>query len=221
MLTNEQMALRLGKICASSVYKLMKPKGLGDGGRTYLWGLIAERETGENEDVPTSFAMQWGIDHEAEAGAYYAQCKCIEIMQGDSISFGEIIATPDYTYISDSESYGIEIKCPHNSAKHAQRLRYNDYKDIKKNNPDYYWQMVAGMVATGFKKWVFLSYDPRFIEPSKRMVAITVPYIEDDVELFMKRISESIHFFVDNGVKGLEHKHADFYKFLKESEDES
>ena len=213
MLTEEQMQLRCGKLCASSINKIMGAKGFGKTGESYLWQLIAERETGKTTHIPTNFAMEWGNDHEEEAGYYYAQAKGIEIKEGESISLGELIATPDFVCI-DGE-FGIEIKCPYNSANHAQRLRYKDYTDIKSNNPDYYWQMVAGMLVTGFKKWVFISYDPRFKEPSKKMIAITVPYVKSDMDLLIERISKAVGFMVENGVDGLDHKHADFYGFLK------
>lgn len=216
MLTDEQMELRCGKIGASSAYKIMGVKGLGKTGESYLWQVIAERETGENNFIPTNYAMQWGNEYEPEAGAYYAQAKGISIEQGESISFGELVVTPDYIYNGDDEQYGIEIKCPYNSANQSQRLRYKDYRDIKKNNPDYYWQMVAGMLATGFRKWVFLSYDPRMIDSENKMIAITVPYIQSDMDLLKKRISEAIHFMVDAGAKGIDHKHAEFYGLLNE-----
>lgn len=220
MLSQEQMLLRCGKLTASSIYNIIG-KGRGSifskTGESYLWQVISERETGKATEIATTYAMQWGNDHEPEAGAYYEQAKGITIEQGESISSGELVVTPDYTFIGDKESYGIEIKCPYNSAKQSQRLRYNSYEDIKKNNPDYYWQMVAGMLATGFKKWVFLSYDPRMIDPKNKMVSITVPYIEKDMELLKSRISEAIHFMTVSGVEDLAHDHAEFYTSLKES----
>jgi len=219
MLSEDQMILRCGKLCASSISKIIgKGKGseFSKTGESYLWQLIAERETGKNTVIPETYAMQWGNDHEPEAGAYYEQAKGVTIEQGESISFGDLIVTPDYTYVGIDESYGIEIKCPYNSANQSQRLRYNDYNDIKKNNPEYYWQMVAGMLATGFKKWVFLSYDPRMIDPLNKMVAITVPYIDNDMKLLKDRISKAIQFMVDNGVENLDHKHAEFYGLLNE-----
>lgn len=214
MLSDEQMELRCGKLTASSIHKIMGAKGFGKTGESYLWQVIAERETGKTTETPTTYAMQWGNEHEEEAGAYYEQAKGITIEKGESISFNELVVTPDYTFVSDSDSYGIEIKCPYNSANQSERLRYNDYKDIIKNNPDYYWQMVAGMLATGFRKWVFLSYDPRMINPENRMVAITVPYIEKDYHLLKSRISQAIDFMISKGIKDIDHDHAEFYEIL-------
>lgn len=214
MLSDDQKRIRCGNICASSVHKLMGTKGLGKTGESYIWELIAQRETGIFPESYTNEAMQWGIDHEDEAGAYYEAAKGISLEKGESILMGDIVATPDFLYPSE---FGIEVKCPFNSAHHSKRLRYNDYKDIKKNNPDYYWQMVCGMFLTGLKKWIFISYDPRMIDPKNKMVAITVPYVSDDMDLLKQRISESIHFMVDKGVKDLTHKHADIYWYLKDA----
>jgi len=204
MLTDEQKKIRNGKFCASENFKIAKPKGIGDGGQTYIWDLIAERETGKSKDVPEVYAMKWGNDHEPEAAAYYEQCKDIKLIKGESMPLCEVVATPDYTYEDTKEPYGIEIKCPSNSSNHSRRLRYIDYKCIKKNNADYYWQMVTGMIVTGFKKWVFLSYDPRFTDPSKKMVAITVPFVKNDVEFLIGRINESIDFMEKHGIKNLD-----------------
>jgi hypothetical protein len=217
VLTKEQMEERCGKLCASSIHKICKPKGLGDTGESYLWEVIAEKETGINNEIPANFDMQWGNEYEQEAGIYYSACKGIDIVKGESISIGELLATPDYLYFSENDSYGVEIKCPSKSYNHAKRLRYQSYEDIKKKNPEYYWQMVCGMLITGLRKWVFISYDPRFKDQSKKMVAITVPRIEKDIEFLTNRISESIKFMAENGVIELDHNHADFYKFLNET----
>lgn len=197
MLTEKQMKIRLGKVCASSISKIMGPKGFGKQGESYLWQIIAEKETGLNTEIPTTKAMEWGNDHEDEAGAYYSQCKGIELEGGESISLGELVATPDFV----GEDYGVEVKCPYTSSKQAQRLRYKDYKDVKKHNPDYYWQMVAGMLATGFKKWVFLSYDPRFKDPEKKMVAIHIPLIKEDKQLLIDKLKMVDEFYKKNGVQ--------------------
>jgi len=54
------------------------------------------------------------------------------------------------------------------------------------------------------------------IDPLNKMVAITVPYIDNDMKLLKDRISKAIQFMVDNGVENLDHKHAEFYGLLNE-----
>jgi hypothetical protein len=176
----------------------MGPQGISKTGFTYLWELIAERETGNNKPVPTTQAMQWGIDQEPFAGHEYTRTTGEDLTQGESITKGSLVATPDFLHTDSEESYGVEAKCPHASYKQSQRLRYASWKDVKKNMPDYYWQMVAGMVATGLKLWKFISFDPRFIEEGKRLAVIDIPYIEEDIALLMERIEEAETFFKEN-----------------------
>ncbi len=195
-LSAEQMKLRCGKICASSIHKIMAPKGLGKTGETYLWQLMAERETGINASIPTNQAMQWGIDHEADAGKYYSRVTGHNIIQGSSITHGSMVVTPDF--INQDMAYGVEVKCPHASYKQAQRIRYKDYKDVKKNLAEYYWQMVAGMIVTGFEEWKFVSYDPRFKDNGKKIVVVNVPYIKEDADSMNSRVEEAEEFFRKN-----------------------
>ncbi|MDM8548302.1 YqaJ viral recombinase family protein, partial [Candidatus Venteria ishoeyi] len=176
----------------------MGPKGISKTGYTYLWELIAERETGNNKPVPTTQAMQWGIDQEPFAGIECVKTTGEDLIQGESITKGSLVATPDFLHIDSEEKYGVEAKCPHASYKQSQRLRYKSWKDVKKHMPDYYWQMIAGMVATGMKQWKFISFDPRFIDVKKRLVIIDIPYNEEDISLMLERIEEAEAFFIEN-----------------------
>jgi hypothetical protein len=211
MLTDEQIEMRRGKICASSIHNLCKPKGLGKTGESYIWQVIAEIETGETHEVYENTAMQWGNEHEAEAAQYFQHATRKEVKQGESIISGIVCVTPDY-YIVGEET-GIEIKCPYNSANHAQRIRWEGWEDLKVNYPECYWQIAAGMLVTGFEKWKFLSYDPRFKSPEKRMVSINVPRVEKDITLLENRISEAVNIMIQAGID-VNHDHADFYKAI-------
>jgi hypothetical protein len=213
MLSEKQMSDRLGKFCASSIHQIMGKKAFGKSGESYVWQLIAERETGLNHENYQNEAMRWGEEHEAEAAMYYAAATDQEITQGDSIVTGEVCATPDY-YI-DGKKIGIEIKCPFVSAKHAQRLGWSSWEDLKNNYPECYWQIMTGFLLSGMEEWKFLSYDPRFIEARKKMVVVTIPKNEADIELLKSRISEGIKIMVDYGID-VSHDHVEFYKSLTE-----
>jgi exodeoxyribonuclease (lambda-induced) len=195
-LSDEQMEQRRGRVCASSIYKIMGKKGFGKTGESYLWELVAERETGINKPIPTSEAMQWGIDHEQEAIDLFSKVTGHEVIGGSTITRGDFASTPDF--INTQKAYGGEVKCPFASYKHAQRLRFESYKDVKSNLPEYYWQIVSGMVDTGFDLWKFISYDPRFLDPDKRIVIIDIPSIDDDINLMLERRYQATEFFKNN-----------------------
>ena len=69
---------RLGMFTSSEIYKLMtKPKlkseVLSEGAKTYILEKVAESLTGIREEVPTTKAMQWGIDNEPLAKRHLAR----------------------------------------------------------------------------------------------------------------------------------------------------
>jgi len=182
-LTDEQFKLRLGKYCASTIEALMKPKGLGAGGETYILKCKTELATGTRQEFAPSKAMQWGIDHEDEARDYFEACTGLSLVKGSTIVVGEIAGTPDFISLTE----GYEVKCSE-SHTHYRRLFYNNWEDVKKEEPVYYWQMVTYMYLLGYKQWNLLSYDPRMIDSKERLIKIAIPRIETDIQLLLTRV---------------------------------
>ena len=62
--TDDWFAARLGKVTASSLYKVLaKTKtGYGADRANYMAQLVLERVTGNNADSYSNAAMQWGTD---------------------------------------------------------------------------------------------------------------------------------------------------------------
>jgi hypothetical protein len=197
-LTPEQIQIRLGKFNASTVEALMKPKGLGKGGLTYINEKIAERETGLTKEIPVSKAMQWGIDHEDEAIQRIAASLKLDLVKNElSIKDDEynLSGTPDVIINVTDESglllnTGIEIKCP-NTDTHIEYAGMSKGLELKEVEPKYYWQIVSYMLLTGYDSWFFATYDPRMLTARKQLYIFTINRNEADIELLKSRLTEA------------------------------
>jgi hypothetical protein len=212
-MTDEQKKIRTGRFCASEISKLMKPKGLGVGGMTYIQEKVAEALTGE-QNIPEWEAKSttWGIEHEDEARQYYEAATglklvtCKEVFGTDTLENDLIVGSPDRIVVfppeaGAMENIGFEIKCPYNSGNHLKNLILTTPEDLLDWKEEYYWQIVAYMYLTGLKSWEYCSYDPRF-KGSQRMLILPIPWNETHEKLLISRLSEAKIIF-DSFIKKL------------------
>lgn len=185
-LTPEQKTLRLGRFTGSEIHKLMKPKGIDKGGEAYIFEKAAEFLTGEPiKPEFTSAATTWGVDHEIEAKQYFQAATGTEIDPCITLDNCFICGTPDG--LLKAELTGFEIKCPFNSGNHLKNFLMSNASDLEDLRPEYYWQIVAYMWLTGYKKWKFCSYDPRF-KSDKRMLILNVDLNPAHLALLQHRV---------------------------------
>lgn len=188
-LTLAQKVARLGYFNASTVEALLKPKGLGDTGMTYLFKKAAERDTGEPQGEPFINAeMQWGIDHEEEAIAKVSELLGVQLYKNDLTLKDEklnLAGTPDVLILKDYV-FGFEIKCP-SSYRHLMYRQIKDAATFKKELPSYYWQCVSYMHLSGISQWTFVSYDPR--NELKKLHLLTVEPLTGDIDFFIERLT--------------------------------
>ena len=156
--------LRLGKVTASR-FKSMMTNGrgkdtMGQTAYSYMYDLIVERLTGQQQDKVDAKSLQWGRDHEPEARAMYCVLHGVRVQQVAFVlhpAIGGVGGSPD-GLIDGEPSGGVEIKCPMNSRIH---IGYLEFGGVPK---DYYWQVQGLMWLTGRSWWDFVSYDQRMPE---------------------------------------------------------
>ena len=158
--THEWFEARCGCLTASRVACVLERQKNGKPYKAYfdmVDTLIQERITGEIVSVGTTFAMQWGIDHEDEAREMY------EATTGNVVELTGFILHPQVDFLGASpdglvgDDGLVEIKCP-NTATHLRRWKANVVPD------EYKPQMLLQLLVTG-RKWVdFVDYDPRLTD---------------------------------------------------------
>ena len=160
--TDEWFAQRLGFCTASRVADALAKEGSATR-ENYLWQLVAERLTNQQQDSFTNAAMQRGTEMEPIARAAY------EATTGTFVDLCGFMPHPEIQWFGASPDGLIgadgvlEIKCP-NTSTHLQ------YRKAGKPPAKYRYQMMAQMVCTG-RKWAeFVSFDDRLPESKQLFV---------------------------------------------------
>lgn len=188
----EWFEARLGRVTSSRIADVCAKTKVGYGASrsAYLNQLVAEILSGRPQESFTNAAMQWGIDHEAEARDAY------------SARTGEIVTevgfVPHQTLQAGASPDGlvgdtglVEIKCP-NTQTHLE------YVESRKPPMKYLQQMQFQMACTGrhFVDWV--SYDPRLPDNLKLLI-VRIPRddgmiaeIEGIVSEFMMEVTAKV-----------------------------
>lgn len=177
--TDEWRQLKVGKLSASKAEAIMKPRGLGVGGRTLALELMAERLIGDADVNFVTEAMQHGIDMEYPAREIYERTNNVKIEEVGGIELGDLWYSPDGLVGNDGL---IEIKAP-GRKKHMDNLTWNECP------VDHKAQIQFGLFVSGRKWCDFISFNPEF--PDKyAMKIIRVERDEAYIETLKTRISE-------------------------------
>ena len=186
----EWLAARLGIPSASMFAKLVTTKGIWSASAdAYINQLVAERLTGEREEVFQSHHMLRGTELEPDARDLYSLISDAEVTEvgfclHDTLSAG---CSPDGLIGAEG---GLEIKAPA-PATHVEYLRGGVL-------PSKYKQQVMGCLwITGREWWDFVSYHPtmkplivrverdeEYIAALEKCVTKAVNLIEENVEKF-------------------------------------
>ena len=165
--TDDWYAARLGKVTASSLYKVLaKTKtGYGADRGNYMTQLVLERVTGTKADSYTNAAMQWGIDQEPFARAAYEAKTGVLVEEVGFVSHPTIEAagaSPDGLVGDDGM---VEIKCP--DSKTALECWLSENPVEGKYFAQMQWQMRCADRA-----WCdYVVFDPRM--PVKAQLFVT------------------------------------------------
>lgn len=201
--STEWFEKRIGAFTASEIHKLMsdgkaKDKIFSDKGETYILEKVHELLSRLPKPNITTFATQWGVEHEPIALAWYEKLTGRKVEQPYLFideDFEAFQATPDGLVGEDGL---IEIKCPANGANHIEHCFITTDEYFKKVHKEYYWQMQCQMLLSKRKWCDFVSFDPR---------------INSDLGLFIYRLNfnpedgEAIEYKV---VKALEERDSYF-----------
>lgn len=196
---------RLGHFTGSQVGRLMK-KGRGKDADwsadaiTYIKEVVAERlinptilEIPELFDqyldftIASSKMMAWGNENEEKAIKAYESITKRKVTHCGSLPHESVASfwdSPDGILL-DADGV-IEVKSPAPKAHTEYLLNINDAEGLKATKPEYYWQVMSHMAATGAKFCDWMSWCP-FLKPSLHVV--TIERNEDEIALMLERIA--------------------------------
>lgn len=173
-------AARLGVPTASSFAKLITSTGKrATSADAYINELIAERLTGQSKVIPTTYAMQHGIDHEPAARYFYEfmterKVKEVGLCLHDEMAAG---ASPDGLIGEDGL---LEIKCP-------QAAIMVKYLRDQKLPTDYKAQVQGQMWITGRSWCDFVAY-----HPDMKSMIVRVDRDEKYIESLAEIVSDAV-----------------------------
>jgi putative phage-type endonuclease len=191
--SDEWFAARLGKVTASSLYKVLaKTKtGYGADRGNYMTQLVLERVTKTKADSYTNAAMQWGIDQEPFAKAAYEASKGVLVEEVGFLHHPTIEmagASPD-GLVGDKGM--VEIKCP--DSKTALECWLSDNPVENK-----YWAQMQWQMRCADRDWCdYVVFDPRM--PAKAQLFID--RVERDDEWLAATEAEVVKFLAEVDAK--------------------
>lgn len=190
--TKEWFNERKGKFTASEIHKILKPKGFGDTGESYIMQKVAEDLSDDDQEI-SSIEMRWGTENEPLAKEFYQKASGDKIL---NVGFVHILGTENQAGASpdgliDGKNYGIEIKCPYTIVNHCKYAMIKNNSDLKEIKPEYYWQIQMQMIACQLGNWRFITFHP-FFKQNYQMYVINIQKDENDCAFLMKRLYEAI-----------------------------
>jgi len=197
--TLEWSRLHFGIPTASGLDSLLTPEfelRKGETPKTYVFKKVAEKLQGRPliDLSASSFMLEQGMIVEEEARPWYQleydkRIKKVGFITTDDGLFG---CSPDG--LIEGEDCGIEIKSP---AAHTH-VKYLVNGVLPK---EYVTQVYGSMYATGFKRWIFVSYRRGFPalvleivtdERLMNLISLAIQSFHENFNFAMKRISNIV-----------------------------
>lgn len=182
ILSQEWFDTRNGKFTSSENSCLCSDTFLTTGCKSYIYRKAGEILTGKSakgDEIDTD-SMRWGAQHEASAVRKFAKKMGFEF-----VVCQQLITEPDSRYGStpdgiipireslDETQYEVEtveVKCPPTYTHYVKLALCETPQDVKKVNPEYYWQVLDQMLMCDSLKGYFIVYHPEFKKGNMRII---------------------------------------------------
>lgn len=161
---------------------------------TYVREKVAETLTGHSKGQVFAHATAWGDEWEPMAAEYCQEKFGWNLEIVSFVPFGDHAGgSPDrFIIMPDGIKELLEIKCPYNSEKQIGYLELTDQYDVKRELPEYYWQIVFNMFFTATNRGHLCTYDPRMKEDKYKLAHIVIDRKEEDMDLIAKKIEMAV-----------------------------
>lgn len=204
--TQEWWDARIGTMTGSKISPLLAPEGIGVGGTNYIRSKVGEKISGvSSERNITTEGTQWGVINEPIAVKEFQEEYEIPVLITDKhlVESEYYAVTPDGLLIlrDFGDSYDcetLESKSYQTYATHIQHCECTKPLEIKKINPQLFWQVIMQMYVADTIKGNAIFFHPDFPKSSKlRLHRVEFRKIElvPEFKLFKERLAEAERIF--------------------------
>lgn len=219
--SDEWYLARKGKITASETADIMvksrkKDDVFGQTALSYLKSKAAEWFIPEDYDDDlgqspwTAYcqqnelggkALQWGNDWEPVARARYDEAFALHVQEVGFIPYHDF---PQAELFAGGSPDGcmpelggiIEIKCPMTMKKHIDHYLYEAPDDLKKGEPEYYWQCLMNILVTDASYCDFISFHP-YVSSDKQLKVLRISANDNTVTADLQALRDRLILAVD------------------------
>lgn len=212
--SEEWLKDRLTYFTSSKISELCKQKGIGKTGMKYVYKCVGEELSGvvlEKELLTSSIAH--GNMYEIEAIRASIPTILSELGLSEKIDFvvlGKFIrhddgrngSTPDLMIpIEEHEHhykvYTVECKCPETYEAYISLSLCQSPEHLKKENDDYYWQVIHQMYVSGAEKGYLCAYHPFIKIGGVHIIEFDRASMTDEFEFLEERIEQAKDIYND------------------------
>lgn len=181
---------RVGRFTASEIHKLIgQGRGKGDmfsqTALTYIATKAYEAAIGypEQGSPYNGPAAQWGIDNEPFAIRMLSLQKFEGVFIHPDL---RLAATPDAI---DNKGQTHEIKSPYTFANTARFMQLKSTDELLNTTPEYFWQVIAQMVAANAERGYLHVYDAR--REIIKSICFEASQIDEHAKRLIDRLKEA------------------------------
>lgn len=201
----------LALFSSSLIFKICAPKGIGQGGISYIRKKVGEKITGmqeKDEDILTE-SIAWGNMNQPYAvkqiQKLYPKKEIREQMFIVDLA-NNCCSTLDVATITEETATEIkiiptEIKCPQTYDKYIELFECDTPEDVKQVRSDVYWQLLDQCLISGAIEGKLFVYNPLFKGcsykeiPFKQVENMKPTQMHEDLKFLKKRKSEALTMF--------------------------
>lgn len=204
--TDDWFAGRLAKFTSSEFHFLMGPKGLGEGGESYIYRKVGEEMTGRpcRREITTE-ATEHGHEFEPENLKKFGKKMGIDFLVTQKLIVppnSRMGSTPDGLIVLnesiDELSYNVstvEAKCPPSYDAYIRLWRCKTPEEVKAASKIYYWQVIHQMYVADCLKGYLSIYHPFFKAGSLNIVEFKKIDLVTEFKLLAERGRMAIQMF--------------------------
>lgn len=191
LMTATELAARPKEGKGSKSKYIEDPNEMSPDTVTYIRQKVAETLTGMAPQPTFSHATAHGDTWEPYAAEYYSKTYKVDLEPAGFKVVGDHAGgSIDRKIVGVNEF--LEIKCPYNSANQVGYLSLVDQWDLKRENPEYYWQAMSNLYFGGFDLCHFATFDPRMKADKHKLFVMKIKPIAEDIDLINTKLEVAV-----------------------------